>query len=63
MPITNPNLFKYYNIINTKSPVTPLLFPVVIGQSYINYIKSSTGTFGTPITITMTNSPLPKTYY
>lgn len=51
-----PNLYKYNALINTKSPSTVLLIPNAVAQSLINTM------IVTPITITATNSPLPRTY-
>lgn len=49
-------LYKYFGLVNTKSPTTMLLIPNIVAQSLINV------NIANPITITVTNSPLPRTY-
>lgn len=50
------NQYIPYFLINTRSVTTPLLFPTIFAQSLINTLTA------TPITITLINSPLPRTY-
>jgi len=51
-----PAMYSYYALINTRSPSVPLLVPTMVGQALINT------KIVTPITITVVNSPLPRTY-
>lgn len=52
----NSSTYAYFALINTRSQATPILIPNMVSQALINT------KVGTPITISVTNSPLPRTY-